>query len=256
MALDVYVMPLWRFKVGDFSSPIETGLRIRPKIVTAQGIEDTPAKVGWFGRRRARGEVNGIRKSVEAVNRTPIHWPDEGKVVYSQQSWGFEPLRAFARWLDCKEQFSSFELPPDRDYYKHPVMATQVAQWTCRHLIEHSCHSGYFLPCEFEWMVEVEPYLIFGEWPASRQVGLIVVSIRNACVLFIESARDHSCLFFFPWRSVVLSLILTKQVNYSHPLEFPHDSSIHGARCRARMCSRRSCGRRWILENEPALWRS
>ncbi len=171
MALDVYVMPLWRFKVGDFRSPIEVATGIRPKVATAGGIEERPAHVGWLRRWRARRQVAAIRKAVEAANGVRVQWSDEGEVVYAEQSKGFEPLRAYAKWLDCRSEFPTFVPPPEGDYYKHPVMVAEVGQPSCPHLVEHNCYSGYYLPCEFERLVEVEPYLIFGQWPASRSVG-------------------------------------------------------------------------------------
>src|SRR4051812_12765716 len=83
MALDIYVMSLWRFKVGDFCSPIEAAMGVRPRIVTTEGIEDRPVSVGWLDRWRARRQVVAIRKSVGAVNKTRVQWHDEGGVVYS-----------------------------------------------------------------------------------------------------------------------------------------------------------------------------
>jgi hypothetical protein len=171
MGLDVYVMPLWRFKVGDFRSPIEVATGIRPKIVTADGIEERPARIGWLARWRARRQVAAIRKAVESANGIRIRWVDEGGVVYAEQSRGFEALRAFAKWLDCRDQFTEFGPPPQGDYYKHPVMAAEVSRLSCPHLVEHDCYNGYYLPCEFERVTQVEPYLIFGEWPASKSVG-------------------------------------------------------------------------------------
>ena len=108
MALDIYVMPIWRFKVGDFSSPINSKLGIRPKIVTPEGIQECSAKVGWFARWRARRKVAAIRKAVELANSTPANWKDEGEVVYAEQSCGIEPLRAYAFWLDLRDQMSEF----------------------------------------------------------------------------------------------------------------------------------------------------
>jgi hypothetical protein len=171
MGLDVYVMPLWRFKVGNFDLPIEAAVGVRPKIITAEGIEERPARAGWLGRWRARRQVTAIRKAVEAANDAPVRWADEGGVVYAEQSCGFDPLRAYARWLDCREQFPEFQPPPEGDYSKHPVMAAEVGRLSCPHLVEHDCFSGYYLPCDFERLVEVEPYLIFGQRPASRSVG-------------------------------------------------------------------------------------
>jgi hypothetical protein len=169
--LDVYVMPLWRFKAGDFHSPIEAAVGMRPKIVTADGLDERPARAGWFSRWRARRQVAAIRKAVESINGVPVEWADDGGVVYERQSFGFESLRAYANWLDCREQFPQFDPPPEGDYYKHPVMSVEVGRLSCPHLVEHDCYSGYYLPCEFERMVRVEPYLIFGQWPASRAVG-------------------------------------------------------------------------------------
>ena len=171
MALDVYVMPLWRYKVGDFRSPIEAATGIRPKVVNADGIKEQQVRVGWFGRWRARRQVKTISKAVEVANGVGISWVDEGGVVYSEQSRGFEALRAYAIWLDCRDQFPEFLSPPKGNYYEHPVMGVEVSNPSCPHLVGHDCYNGYFLPCEFERLAEVEPYLIFGHWPASRSVG-------------------------------------------------------------------------------------
>jgi hypothetical protein len=171
MGLDVYVMPLCRFKVGDFHSSIEEAIGIHPTMVTADGITQRPTRVGWFARWRARRQVAAIRRAVEAANGISVRWADEGGVVYAKQSRGFESLQAYARWLDCRERFPEFDPPPEGDYYKHPTLAAEVSQLSCPHLVEHDCYSGYYLPCEFERLVEVEPYKLFGQWPASRAVG-------------------------------------------------------------------------------------
>lgn len=171
MGLDIYVMPLWRFKAGDFRSPIEAATGVRPKIATVDGIEEVPVSIGWLDRWRARRQVAAVRRAVESVNQTRLRWDDEGGVAYSAQSGGMEALRAYARWLDCVDQMPEFTPPPEGDYYKHPVMELEIERPSCPHLVGHDCHNGYFLPCEFARLVEVEPYLIFGHWPASRSVG-------------------------------------------------------------------------------------
>ena len=179
MALDLYVMPLWRFKVGDLLSPIEAAIGVRPKIVTADGVEERPASVNWFGRWRARREVSAIRRAVEAVNRTPIRWKDEGGVVYSEQSGGMGALKAYARWLDCQGLVPEFATAPEGDYYKHPVMSLEIERLSCPHLTEHDCYNGYYLPCDFERLAQVEPYKIFGHWPATRSVGSSIRLLRE-----------------------------------------------------------------------------
>jgi hypothetical protein len=50
MGLDVFVMPLGKFKVGDFTSPIEWALGIRPKLATPDGSFEQPTSVPWRDR--------------------------------------------------------------------------------------------------------------------------------------------------------------------------------------------------------------
>ncbi|QDT56416.1 hypothetical protein Pan44_44700 [Caulifigura coniformis] len=176
MALDVYVMPLWRFKTGDFSTPIEEGLGLEPTIITSDGVVRPSQRrsrdwTSLLRRFRARRETRAIRKAVESANLVRVRWNDDGPVQYSQQSPGFEALRAYARWLDCRDRIPRFDAPPERDYYKHPVMKEQISNPGCPHLVGHSCFSGYYLPVDFEKVVQVEPYLILGYYPATHAVG-------------------------------------------------------------------------------------
>lgn len=171
MSLDVYVMPLWRFKVGDFRSPIEASIGIRPKIVSGGGVGTRPAAAGWVERWRARREVAAVRKAVEAENGVRVRWNDEGEAVYAQQGHGLLALQVFAMWLHCRDRFPVFEPPANGDYAKHPVVTSDLGRLSCPHLVRHGLMSGYYLPGEFEKITQVEPYMIFGRWPATRPVG-------------------------------------------------------------------------------------
>ena len=171
MGLDVFVMPLWKFKAGDFTSPIESALGVRPKYATPDGIVEQPTSVSWWARWRAKREVAAIRKAVAKTNRTEVRWNDEGGMVFSCQWPHFAPIRAYATWLDCRDRLAEFTTPPDDDYYKHPALEQEVEKLSCPHLVQHGLYSGYFLPCDFEVMGDVEPYKIFGQWPASHSVG-------------------------------------------------------------------------------------
>src|ERR1044072_1936946 len=82
-----------------------------------------------------------------------------------------EALRAYGKWLDCQGQLPEFAPAPGGGYYKHPVLGLEVARQSCPHLLEHDCYNGYYLPCEFERLAQVEPYKILGHWPATRSVG-------------------------------------------------------------------------------------
>src|SRR6516165_7360004 len=107
MALDIYVMPLWRFKAGDFMSPIESALGIKPRVVTAEGIHELPRAVDKAKRLSCQQEVADICKRVEAVNKVRIKWKDEGDVQYASQCWGIQALRAYARWLDLRDRVNT-----------------------------------------------------------------------------------------------------------------------------------------------------
>lgn len=171
MGLDIFVMPLWRFKAGDFRSPIELSMGIRPKIVTAEGVVRRPESVGWLDRWRSRRQVAAIRRAVQKANRTPVRWRDEGDQVYAAQAGGMEPLQAYARWLDHRDLLPEFE-SMSGDYDKHPALILESERPpSCPHLAWHSLFSGYFLPCEFDQVIEVEPFLIAGYWPAAHAVG-------------------------------------------------------------------------------------
>ena len=52
MSLDVYVMPLWRFKVDDFVTPIETALGQKPIVIA--GEEERPPPLPWYVRLLAK----------------------------------------------------------------------------------------------------------------------------------------------------------------------------------------------------------
>jgi hypothetical protein len=164
-------MPLWRFKVNDFVSPIEAAIGIRPKIITADGVQERPTAVGWLERWRARRQIAAIRKEVESANGVRIRWNDEGECVYAEQAHGLLALQVFAKWLDCRDRLPKFSPPSNGDYAHHSVGAIQVDRLSCPHLVKHDCHSGYYLPCEFEYLAQVEPYMVFGHWPATRPVG-------------------------------------------------------------------------------------
>jgi hypothetical protein len=78
-----------------------------------------------------------------------------------------------------------FVIPEDGDYYKHPVLECGIERPTCPHLIEHDCYSGYFLPCDFELMAEVEPYQLYDNWSFSKPVGSSFRLIRE--LKFVQS---------------------------------------------------------------------
>ncbi len=179
MGLDVFVMPIWKFKVGDFTSPIEAALGIRPRYATDEGVDEIAPNTSWWARFKAKREVAAIRKAVARANGVKVDWRDDGQKVLSERWPDFAALSAYAYWLDCRETMPEFAPPPDGDYRKHPVYQQDVTVRSCPQIVGHSLYNGYVLPCDFPSLVQVEPYKIFGTWDASRSVGSAPQMLRE-----------------------------------------------------------------------------
>src|SRR5688572_1925333 len=128
MALDIYVMPIWKFKCGDFSSRIDAfaqSLGMNLKTVHADGTIATSPRPSLMTRWRARRDTRRLRSLICAELDRSIHWNDEGPVVHSEQGHNFEALRAYAKWLDFRDRLPTFDPPPEDNYYKHPAMTIE-----------------------------------------------------------------------------------------------------------------------------------
>ena len=173
MGLDVHVMPIWKFKAGDFASPLER-LGMVPVILRPDGMtqRDPHSRPGFITRWRAKRSTQRLKREIEVEIGHPVHWNEEGDVAYTEQAHGFEPLRAFAKWLDYRDVFSTFEAPPEDNYYKHPVMSDKLSRpLTYPHLVDHNCYGGYYLPAEMERVVYVEPFVAWGKFVFKNSVG-------------------------------------------------------------------------------------
>jgi hypothetical protein len=183
MALDAHVMPLWRFKARDFSSPIENSFGMKPVVISLaeSGEPRVPihqlllAKFGFvredsaaakmLKRRVAMEEVKKLKVEVSKMTGLPIEWPDEGVNRHSIQFYHPVEMRAFAAWQEHREQLPVFKKAPEDDYYKHPVWALpRPDQIRFPTLMDHSLHNGYLLPVSFEGVFKVEPFMIHNHW--------------------------------------------------------------------------------------------
>jgi hypothetical protein len=173
MGLDVYVMPIWKFKAGDFSSPLEA-LGMSPVIVAPDGMtqREQVARPGFITRWRGKRATRRLRHEIEAEIGHAVLWNDEGEVAYARQAHGFESLRAFAKWLDYRDLFATFDPPPENNYYKHPVMSQKLSRpLTYPQVVDHSCYSGYYVPAGVERVVYVEPFTSWGRFVFKHSVG-------------------------------------------------------------------------------------
>lgn len=117
------------------------------------------------------------------MNGVDVDWRDEGDVVYCEQARGGGALLAYARRIDLRGAIPEFGVPPEGDYYKHPVWnAGGRVPWSCPHIVRHDFYNGYYLPCEFDHVVHVEPYM---NWvtPATRPVGSSVRLIAELDII-------------------------------------------------------------------------
>lgn len=171
MGLDVYVMPIWMFKAGDFGSPLER-LGVPVMIAGAGPLQELPRRPTFLQRCKARWQTRRLRREIEQEIGHPVHWNDHGTVEYGEQARGLENVRAFARWLDYQDVLPAFDPTLDEDSKKLATVATKLNRpATYPQLVDHDCFSGYYLPTDLDRVVYVEPYLIFGRFPAKKPVG-------------------------------------------------------------------------------------
>jgi hypothetical protein len=171
MGLDIYVMPIWKFKAGNFRSPLEK-IGLTPVTVTPEGTVRQCRPPGFIQRWQGRRATRRLRREIEAEIGHAVRWNDEGAVALVEQGSAFESLRAFAKWQDCLDQLPTFDPPPENNYYNHPAMSADPDRpLSYPQLVEHSCFSGYFIPAELERVVHVEPYRSFGDFVFHRAVG-------------------------------------------------------------------------------------
>ncbi len=60
--------------------------------------------------------------------------------------------------------------------------------------MEHDCYSGYFLPCEFEQLVRVEPYEVAGRWRFLKAVGSTPRLLRELALVqkHLDTPDDYA----------------------------------------------------------------
>lgn len=200
MALDAYIMPLWRFKAGDFTSPIEETLGVKPNVVSL--ADPAPSSPPWYLRLLAKAgiielapprpsreerrtaamrEVAALKVQLTEMTGAPIDWPDEGGVHYNKQFHEPVTMRAFAAWHDHRDELPEFTNPPDENYYNHPVWKlSKPAKRRFPTLVEHSLHTGYLLPLPFEGVYRVEPFKIRNHWEFFHFVASSEAILREA----------------------------------------------------------------------------
>jgi hypothetical protein len=160
MALDVMVLPLRRFLLGDFTTGIEQLMGGAEKVHRVD-----PHGFTWLRRRatgriaewRANRQVRQIVRSFEAANPgVDATWPDEGDILYSRQLHYdlHTALLAYFFWMERHDVFGPFRMPTDderQDFY-----AVRRHDPPKYHLVKHGMWSGFLLPCGGDEVVTLE----------------------------------------------------------------------------------------------------
>jgi hypothetical protein len=181
MSTDVFVMPLWRYKVGDFETALErSGLAPEVHYISSEGpISRVPLR-SRFDRWRAKRVVKRLAREVSRANGHPVSWRDEGDLVHVQQLHTVHPLKAYLWWLDRRDLMPTFSLPPDGGPAARPFWETAPDRpASYPHLSTNGFYNDYFLPAEFEKVVSVEPHKVFGTWDADRRVSSSPRALRE-----------------------------------------------------------------------------
>jgi hypothetical protein len=253
MALDVHVMPLWRFKAGDFTSPIEKNLGIKPTVISLEDVEDDPppppppwylrllAKLGVIVFEDSEPELTAEEKATAARERvdelkiqlseltgTPIDWTDAGEIHYSKQFFHPVTLRAFAAWCNLRDALPEFVAPPQGDYYRHPVWKlAKPPHLRFSTLIGHGLHTGYFIPVPFEGVHLVEPFMVwdrqFHHQVASTQT--IMRELAELLPMFEEvgatgAANQQTPAALARWYAGMLQEVCSLSIEHGLPVIF------------------------------------
>jgi hypothetical protein len=199
MALDAYVMPLWRFKARDFSSPIENAFGMKPVVISLAEaselkvplhqrllaqfgiVREDSAAAKMLKRKVAMEDVKKLKLEISEMTGSQVEWLDEGVNRYSGQYHEPVEMRAFAAWHEHRVQLKVFKKPPEDNYYKHPVWALpKPDQRRFPTLIDHSLHNGYLLPVSFEGVFKVEPFMVHNHWKFYHYVASSQSMLREA----------------------------------------------------------------------------
>lgn len=173
MAVDVYVMPLWRYKAGDFQTTVERVFGGTTIIATRSGAfvrRVSPA--GWFRRWRARREVAHLVRTASDAVGGDIGWPDEGDIIYSNQFRSGPTVLGYLWWRDRRDLFGDYRPISDRDPDAGTFWsAAPDRKLSLPHLAGNNYWDELFLPADFPNLVEVEP----------RQCGGGATETKTAC---------------------------------------------------------------------------
>lgn len=181
MSVDIYVMPLGRFKSGDFESPLQRVFGAENVTrVTRAGIKKTPPPETISAALElmvAADEVRLVRKFLDraatemSLEAKALDWTDEGDTHFAEQAVCLEAATTYANWLSHQEKYPVFEVPDPDDFEAHPVwdLVDDQSSTNYPHLALHDHYIGYYLPCEFSRLLHMPTG--YDGYPNQRSIG-------------------------------------------------------------------------------------
>jgi|GEM_PF-1617696 len=244
MALDVHVMPLWRFKAGDFTSPIEAELGVKPHVVALEKRRESepPRWARWLAaigaveiwqsdeptgeevREQAIRDVEALKSELSRRIGQTVDWRDDGGVHYSKQFHHPVTLRAFAAWVDHRGEMPEFAEVGISNYYHHPVWTREKP--TVRRfptLVGHNMNTGYFLPTPFSGVQAVEPFEVFGGLTFHHDVAstdAVLTELADLRTVLDAMIREPAALRDVRWYAEELQRICELSRQHGLPVIF------------------------------------
>lgn len=165
MSVDIYVMPLTLYKCGDFESPLqrifgpENVMRVTPQGIVDRQTPSPDTISAAFARTIAHDALAQVIDAVRSANPdAEIAWEDVGQQGFAEQAFHTKAAQTYARWLSYREESPDFEVPESGEFVDHPVWQKKSQRLRYPQISLHDCFCGYFLPCEFSSMIEIEAF--------------------------------------------------------------------------------------------------
>jgi hypothetical protein len=143
MALDVYVMPLWRYLAGDYEG------------AQARFGADAPSRALSVSPAEARTFVARLRYGFRDVSRNVMRWHDKGQTVFAKpfdvETWN--ALRAFAADQQYPVERFNFGKKSHRHPGLHEVLYGHGSAF--EHTVKQHDTGGFYLPVDFPRPLEL-----------------------------------------------------------------------------------------------------
>lgn len=142
MGLDIFVMPMWKYLAGDFSSPLSKVLGIEPTRIGTPKPDEPPPQ--------AKEQVERFQRELSRLSGAPAVWGDHGFAEVSVQfrTPSFLSIQEFAAFQDAPvgTVYSVSEENPV--VHKSLLRVQRGATTRFPHLIFHELNQGFYVPCD------------------------------------------------------------------------------------------------------------